>query len=65
VKTPTVILSVHEDEELAREALLQGALGFVLKSRLQEDLPLAIREALAGRTFVSERLRKRMPEFNR
>jgi DNA-binding NarL/FixJ family response regulator len=65
VKTPTVILSVHEDEELAREALLRGALGFVLKSRLQDDLLVAVQEALAGRTFISERLRKRMPEINR
>jgi DNA-binding NarL/FixJ family response regulator len=63
IRTPAVILSIHEDEELAREALLQGASGFVLKSQLEDDLQIAIREALAGRTFISERLRRRMPDY--
>ena len=30
-----------------------GALGYVVKSRLVSDLLLSIREALAGRRFVS------------
>lgn len=62
MKTPAVILTVHEDEELAKEALFQGASGFVLKSLLEDDLEIAVREALAGRTFISERLRRRMPD---
>jgi DNA-binding NarL/FixJ family response regulator len=60
VKTPAVILTIHEDEDLAREALRLGALGFVLKSRLEDDLRKAIDEALAGRTFLSERLRQKL-----
>jgi DNA-binding NarL/FixJ family response regulator len=60
VRTPTVILTIHEDEDLAREALRLGALGFVLKSRLEDDLRVAIAEALAGRRFVSERLRQKL-----
>lgn len=60
VKTPAVILTIHEDEDLAREALRLGALGFVLKSRLEDDLRVAIAEALAGRRFVSERLRQKL-----
>jgi DNA-binding NarL/FixJ family response regulator len=63
IRTPAVILSIHEDEELAKEAVLQGASGFVLKSQLEDDLQIAIREALAGRTFISERLRRRMPDY--
>lgn len=55
---PAVILSVHEDPGLAQEALANGVSAFVLKSRLQEDLRTAIQEALAGRKFVSERLRR-------
>src|SRR5205823_6399197 len=54
ITTPALILSVHEDEDLSKEALLQGASGFVLKSRLEDDLQTAIEEALAGRTFISE-----------
>jgi DNA-binding NarL/FixJ family response regulator len=63
IDTPALILSVHEDEDLAKEALLQGASGFVLKSRLEDDLQTAIEEALAGRTFISERLRRRLPDY--
>ena len=36
-----------------RGALAAGALGYVVKSRLASDLPFALREALAGRSFVS------------
>jgi DNA-binding NarL/FixJ family response regulator len=45
---------VHQD--FVRESLNAGALGYVTKSRLASDLPLAIHEALASRTFVSPSL---------
>ena len=48
-----VFLTVHEDPDFAREALATGALGFVVKPRLVTDLPVAIKEVLAGRSFVS------------
>lgn len=54
VQIPTIILTVHEDEELVKEAMSLGAQGFVLKHRMVSDLPLAAREVLNGRTFVSE-----------
>jgi DNA-binding NarL/FixJ family response regulator len=59
-KTPAVIVTVHEDEELVKAGLEQGALGFVLKSRLDPDLLMAVQAALEGRVFVSERLRKKI-----
>ena len=46
-------LTVHEDPDYLRAALAAGADGYVVKSRLARDLLLALREALAGRTFVS------------
>ncbi len=52
-KVGIVFLTVHEDPDFAREALAAGALGFVVKPRLATDLPVAIKKALAGRTFVS------------
>lgn len=58
VRIPTIILTVHEDEDLIKEALSLGALGFVLKRRLFRDLPLAAHQALNGRTFVSESVAK-------
>lgn len=48
-----VFLTVNEDEEHLQAARASGALGFVIKPRLQDDLLVAVREALAGRWFAS------------
>jgi DNA-binding NarL/FixJ family response regulator len=48
-----VFLTVQEDPTYLRSALATGALGYVVKSRLACDLVTAVREALAGRSFVS------------
>jgi DNA-binding NarL/FixJ family response regulator len=48
-----VFLTVHEDPDSVRAAFAAGAQGYVVKCRLVSDLPLALREALAGRSFVS------------
>jgi len=61
ITIPAVIVTVHEDEELVRAGLEQGALGFVLKSRLAEELLFAVQAALKGKVFVSERLKKTGP----
>jgi DNA-binding NarL/FixJ family response regulator len=48
-----VFLTIHERVEFVRACLAEGALGYVVKSRLAVDLLLAIQEALAGRRFIS------------
>jgi DNA-binding NarL/FixJ family response regulator len=48
-----VFLSVHGDPDYVRAGLAAGATGYVVKSRLASDLVPALREALAGRSFVS------------
>lgn len=48
-----VILTVHEEREFVEESFVAGAMGYVVKPRLATDLPVAVREALMGRTFVS------------
>jgi Response regulator containing a CheY-like receiver domain and an HTH DNA-binding domain len=60
VQIPAIILTVHEDEELLKEALSLGVQGFVLKRQLVSDLPRAVREVLEGRTFVSGSVRKKV-----
>jgi DNA-binding NarL/FixJ family response regulator len=55
--TPIVILTVHEDAVFLEAARNAGVLGYVLKSHMATDLLPAIREALAGRFFVSPSLR--------
>jgi DNA-binding NarL/FixJ family response regulator len=49
-----VFLTVHDDQEFVLAARAAGALGYVVKSRLASDLLHAVREARAGRPFVSE-----------
>jgi DNA-binding NarL/FixJ family response regulator len=41
------------DMEFMTTALQAGGSGFVAKRLISSDLPVAIREALAGRVFVS------------
>ncbi len=48
-----VFLTVHDDQDYAREALETGALGYVTKPRIASDLMAAINEVHAGRSFVS------------
>ncbi len=51
-----VFLTVHDDPDFAREALEAGALGYVIKPRIASDLVAAIKEAHAGRSFLSPTL---------
>jgi DNA-binding NarL/FixJ family response regulator len=48
-----VFLTVHGDEAFVLAAKLAGGIGYVVKSRIVADLPVAVRAAQAGRPFVS------------
>ena len=48
-----VVLSMYTDESYVLRALKNGAYGYVLKSASVGDLIRAIREALAGRRYLS------------
>ena len=48
-----IFLTVHDEEEFVQAARSAGGLGYVVKPRLASDLRVAIREARAGREFVS------------
>ena len=48
-----VFLTMHADAALAAEALRAGASGYLLKQGAGAELEVAIREALAGRVYVS------------
>ena len=48
-----VFLTVHNDQDFVEEAFSAGAVGYVIKPRLGTDLPIAVREALMGHTFIS------------
>lgn len=51
--TRVVFLTMHNDVAYARRALEAGAAGFVLKHSAPEELILAVRSALQGRTFIT------------
>jgi DNA-binding NarL/FixJ family response regulator len=48
-----VFLTIHDDEEVVTAAKESGGIGYVVKPRIASDLILAVREAHAGRSFVS------------
>jgi DNA-binding NarL/FixJ family response regulator len=52
--TATVVfLTVHAKEEFLKACLAEGALGYVLKSRMKTHLVAAIKAALKGESYVS------------
>ncbi len=48
-----VFVTVHEDADLAREALEAGGSAYVVKSCMASELLTAVKEALANRSFIS------------
>ena len=51
-----VMLSMHDNEAYVSEALKAGAMAYVLKAADADELVLAIREAAAGRRYLSRQL---------
>jgi DNA-binding NarL/FixJ family response regulator len=49
-----VFLTVHDEQEVILAAQAAGGIGYVVKPRLASDLLEAVREARAGRQFVSK-----------
>ena len=52
-QTQVVVLSMHADDAMVRQALRRGARGYVLKRAVGEELLLAIRAAMNGETYLS------------
>ena len=52
--SPKVIfITIHNDADFVGAAFKNGAEGYVFKTRMAADLVFAVREVLAGRTFLS------------
>lgn len=52
-RTKIVVLSMHGSRAFVAKALQNGAVGYVLKDSNEKDLSHAVREAAAGRRFLS------------
>jgi DNA-binding NarL/FixJ family response regulator len=53
-----IFLTMHADAQLATEAFLAGASGYVLKQSAGEELIAAIQEVLQGRTYLTPLITK-------
>jgi len=51
-----VFLTVHREDEFLHACLEEGAVGYVIKSHMKDDLIPAINAAMAGELFVSPAL---------
>lgn len=59
-KAKVVIFTMHENAVFATQALSTGARGYVAKSSFADDLLLAVREAAAGRTYISPNIAQKI-----
>lgn len=48
-----IFLTVHEDPDFVNAAIGAGGRGYVIKSRMNMDLQLAVRAVLAHQVFIS------------
>jgi two-component system response regulator NreC len=51
-KARILILSVHEDSELIKESIQSGAMGYILKKALMEELIIAIHEVMNNKIYL-------------
>jgi len=63
--TRVVVLSMYANEAYVLEALRNGATGYVLKKSSPDELVQAVREVVAGRSFLSRSLSQRAIEAYR
>jgi DNA-binding NarL/FixJ family response regulator len=55
-----LMLSMHSEETLVRQALDTGARGYILKNALDLDLAAAVRKVAAGETVLDPSVSKRV-----
>jgi DNA-binding NarL/FixJ family response regulator len=58
IDSKVVVLTMHNDAELAARAMRAGASGFLLKEAAGEELVTAIRQALQGRIYLTAAVTK-------
>jgi len=60
-----IILTVHEDTALLREAMTAGAVGYVVKKAVESELLAAIQAAMRGEVYVHPSMTRGLLEMNR
>jgi two-component system invasion response regulator UvrY len=59
-KAKIVIFTMHENTTFATQALSAGARCYIAKSGFADDLLLAVREAAAGKTYISPNIAQKI-----
>lgn len=62
IKTPTLVISVHSEDQYALRALKAGAAGYLSKDTAPELFLLAVERILSGRTFISPGLAEKLAD---
>jgi DNA-binding NarL/FixJ family response regulator len=62
IDSKLIVLTMHNDADLATVAMREGASGFLLKESAGEELVAAIRQALRGRVYLTSALTKGVME---
>jgi DNA-binding NarL/FixJ family response regulator len=57
-RTRILVLSMHGDRELVRQALIAGAAGYLVKSANSDELKLALAAVLRGEVWISPSIAK-------
>jgi DNA-binding NarL/FixJ family response regulator len=57
---PTLVLSMHDESLYAERALRAGSKGYIMKEEAIEQVLVAIRKALQGEIFLSEKMKSKM-----
>ncbi len=57
-QTAVLMLSMHSEETWVKQALDAGARGYILKSAVELELPLAVRKVAAGETVLDPTLER-------
>ncbi len=58
IESKVIVLTMHNDPDLATSAMRAGAAGFLLKESAGEELLTAIRQVLQGRIYLTPALTK-------
>ena len=56
--TAIIVLSMHDEQYYAERTMRAGARGYVMKGEVTSDILTAIREVLAGKIYLSPRMRE-------
>lgn len=57
---PALVLSMHDEAVYAERSLRAGARGYLTKQQLDDTVLVAIRRLLAGETYMSDQLKRRL-----